>query len=380
MKKTLAFLLCLAMLFTALSVNVFAAGPTAKVTVVANSPDSSNNVTFAVKLSGFDSLKGIDLKITGTGLTFGDTVTATNVENELSENTNFTVSDTQIHIVELTSFATDPVIISGSATLTGVATHEISVSCNLAKSGTELYALNTEYTVASATVNPYVAPVNETVTVPEGEKTAIVKQPEGIEYFIPSGAVYSGDVDNPEYAVKDENGDFKNVPNGATVQKFAIPKNGFGTYAARKSLQTPKAMQFGNYVQTKIDKQYGSLVISGDWKGFSEWYLKNKGLSEEELINLIYIRYLDKKDAGDTRAYIPFAVNTNQYVIKVFNVLQTKYLWKNTEGTQLEYGVLVTDAADNRDYSTVAYSVNKSYNRQDIEFASDFKTEKYTAQ
>ena len=375
MKKTLAFLLSLAMLFTALSVNVFAAETAAKVTVVANSPDSSNNVTFAVKLSGFASLKGIDLKITGTGLTFGKTVTATNVENQLSENTNFTVSDTQIHIVELTSVATDPVIISGSATLTGVATHEISVSCNLAKSGTKLYALNTEYTVASATVNPYVAIKEENNITKE-----VLSQPAVAEgYFIPNGAVYTKSGEVIEYVSKESDGTFKNL-NGATVQKFAIPKNGFGTYAARKSLQMSNAMQFGNYVQTKMDKQYGSLVISGDWKGFSEWYLKNKGLSEEELINLIYIRYLDKKDAGDTRAYIPFAVNTNQYVIKVFNVPQTKYLWKNTDETQLEYGVLVTDAADNRDYSTVAYSVNKSNNRQDIEFASDFKTEKYTAQ
>ena len=111
MKKTLALLICLAMLFTALSVNVFAAETNAKVTVVADATQN-NKANFAVKLTGFNSLKGVDLKITGTGLTFEENVTATGLDTNLQKDVNYKVSGNQIHIVELTSVAKNPVIFS----------------------------------------------------------------------------------------------------------------------------------------------------------------------------------------------------------------------------------------------------------------------------
>lgn len=382
MKKTLALLICLAMLFTALSVNVFAVENTAKVTVVANSVDKDNKVTFAVKLSDFDSLKGIDLKVIGTGLTFSGEVTATNVRTPLQKDTNYTVSGSEIHIVELTEIGTNPVIISGSATLTDAGTHEISVSCDLAKSGTELYTLNTDYTLTSATVDAYVAPADGKVEIEEGQETGSVSQPAAQEgYFIPFGAVFSGDINNPTYYDKDGEGKFNNIPAGANVKKFPIPSGGFGTYGVSDNIfGNAHAKQFGNYVgdYQPSNRTYGTFLIVGDWTGYKNWYLSNKGYSEKELVIKLFDAYNNSQKPMQD-GYRAYGIDTNSdgtkdIVVQVKPVKQSKYLWKNSDNTKMEYGIRFNKLQAGWEYATVAMYEETNT----VTFADQIKTEKYT--
>ena len=364
MKKTLALFLCLAMLFTALSVNVFAeTTEDPSVTIVAHSASAGEKTDFAIKLSGFNSLRGIDMTVTATGNIELESASALNTK-KLASGENYTISDDgkTLHIVELTEDFDADTIITVKANVNGNAT--IGVTAELAKSGEVLYD---EIKVTDATITAKIEP---TTTDSTG---ATVKQPNNTDYFIPYGAVYTVVGKTYKYAQKDENGDFSDTT-GAKVTTFKVPQDGFGTYGVSDSL-TENAKQFGNYVKEVVtDKNYGSVVITGDWEIFRDWYLSNKGYSDADLVKILYNRYLEKKD--DTRNFIPFGVTIDgtQYIIKVFNVKQYNYLWKN--GTSLEYGVRVKGLQSGSDYATIAYYAEE--NGSNAVFAKEIKTVKHT--
>ena len=376
MKKTLALLLCLAMLFTALSVNVFAeTTENPSVTIVAHSASadtSDDSITnFAIKLEGFNSLKGIDMTVTTTDGIDLLSASALNFSDyndniiEIEKDTDYTISSDKhtLHIVGLQKEATGD-IITVRAKVTGDAT--IDVTAKLAKSGKLLYD---KINVTDATIT---AKVNPTTTDATSET---VKQPTSADYFIPYGSVYTIVGEEYKYAKKDENGTFSDT-NGAKVTTFKVPQDGFGTYGVSDSL-TENAKQFGNYVkEVKANKDYGSIVITGHWEIFRDWYLSNKGYSDADLVKILYNRYLEKKNSGDTRNFIPFGVTIDgtQYIIKVFNVKQYNYLWKN--GTSLEYGVRVKGLQSGSDYATIAYYAEE--NGSNAVFAKEIKTVKHT--
>ena len=371
MKKTLALILCLAMLFTALSVNVFAETKPS-VEVITHSASAKNEVDFAIKLANFTSLKGFDLVIEAdAGVTFTG-VSALNTKNPLNVNENYTIKDNVLHIVELTTIDTGD-IITVTATLNSTASdHTITVTaCELAKNGDALYIADTEYTFKKeGTITSYVAPKTPEVV------TEYKTPDEG--YFIPYGSAYKGDASNPDYVPKEQDGTFK-ISGDTTVTQFKIPADGFGTYGVSDSLKE-NAKQFGNYVETVVsNKDYGSIVIAGDWEIFRDWYLSNKGYSDADLVKILYNRYLEKKGQNDTRDYIPFGLTIGEktYVIKVFNVKQYNYLWKNADSleaaTSLEYGVRVKGLQSGSDYATIAYYADKN-DASNAVFAKEIRT------
>ena len=367
MKKTLALLLCLAMLFTALSVNVFAETPeNPSVEIVTHSASADGTTDFAIKLSGFTSLKGIDMTVTATDDIELKSASALNTKEKLDLGVNYTITDKKtLHIVELTEDFDATTIITVKADVKGDAT--IAVKADLAKSGKLLYD---KIDVTDATITAKVEP-----TTQESVTTKTVEQPTSADYFIPYGAVYTVvDEKTYKYAPKAENGTFSDT-NGAKVTTFKVPQDGFGTYGVSDSL-TENAKQFGNYVKEVVtDKNYGSVVITGDWEIFRDWYLSNKGYSDADLVKILYNKYIEKKNSGDTRNFIPFGVTINgtQYIIKVFNVKQYNYLWRN--GTSLEYGVRVKGLVPGSDYATVAYYADED--GSNAEFAKEIRTIKH---
>ena len=378
MKKTLALLLCLAMLFTALTVNVFAAeNPT--VTIVTNSVSEDGATSFAINLAGFESLKGYDLVVeAGKGLIL-ESASALNAKTELAKDVNYTVTEAgdKLHIVELAGEATGEIITVKAKFAEGCnAAVEVKVTADLAKSGTELY---TVAEIAPASIAPYVKPVDvEVPAIPEGAETVkIEKDAAGTGYFIPYGSVFTKDGEEAfDYVEKNQDGTF-DVAAGTTVQAVKLPEDGFGTFGVSSSTVASKpAKQFGNVATGyKSTNKYGTLIIVGQWSEFRDWNLSNKAYSEDVLIQKIYNGY---KKANPEEKFDYVAFTANGYTIKVYNVAQKNYMWKSEELEMLEYAVRVYSLPANRtEYASVAYRTDA--NGENVELSKEIKSVEYAA-
>lgn len=384
MKKTLALLLCLAMLFTALTVNVFAdENPT--VTIVTSSVSEKGETSFAINLAGFESLKGVDMTVTATAGIEMLSASALNFKDsngniiEIVKDTDYVISadGRTLHIVGLQKDVKGDVI-TVDAIVTADAT--IAVKVDLAKSGTELYD---EITVKDAKIAAYTAPTDVDVeAVLGGNETATLQQSAAGEgYFIPYGSVYNGEPVKANYVPKDENGNFV-VSAGTVVKKFAVPENGITTFGASDStVKDLPAKQFGTFAKDYAPdtKTYGTLVIMGDWAGFKGWYLSNKAYSDAVIIEKLYAAFetANPLDEGERRYdYVTFEAGTS--TIKVYNVAQKKYMWKSEADGILEYAVRVYGLENNTAYTAVAYNASKENPATDVIISKEIKTETYT--
>ncbi len=359
MKKALAVLLCLAMLFTALTVNVFAETTTPAVDVITNTAELDGTATFAVKLSGFTTenpLAGVDLTVTVPSATKMELVTVKNFDKDtFVENEDYTVSNTELHIVGLTSDKAKNTIVTVKATLSDASVESaVSVTASLAKNGTSLHQN------ATINANPIVGYTAKPAAEPETAGSDAVAQPTDQNKFIPYGAVYVSDGNGGyTYRKKLPTGVFESS-NGDSYKEFTKPAGKFGTFDATgakvKINETEyDAIQFGNYAEN-YDPQnydYGTMVISGDWNAFKNWWLGNYGISANELTELIYNAY-NKAMENNKYNYILF--ENGGVTIGVKTYAQTKYMWKNSDGNVLEYAIRIYDL-ENTTYNAVAYKV-----------------------
>ena len=348
MKKTLALLICLAMLFTALSVNVFAAEePT--VEIVTNSI-SAGKTTFAVKING-NPVAGVDIKVDVTGDAEITGVSAKNfdVKDTLTDGEDYKISGDKksLHAVGLQKEPTTGEIISVTANATKNFT--IKVSCDIATSSTDKVVVDN----LEANVTADAPIIDENVT----DNT--VSQPEGNDYFIPYGSVYKvTDEGKYEYANKGTEGTF-NGTNGMTATQFKVPTNGLGTFGISESMKetTNPSKQFGNYTNTySPDNKYGTMIIVGDWVGFKDWYLANKGYSDAVLFEKVYTAYktaMEKPEAVNAD-YVRLTAGGKE--IHVYDVPQTKVMWQS--GSVLEYAVrVINNFNEEKSYSAAAYCI-----------------------
>ena len=349
MKKTLAFLICLAMLFTALSVNVFAAETAPTIEIVTNSI-SEGKTTFAVKING-NPVEGVDIKVDVTGDAEITGVSAKNfyVTGTLASDEDYKISKDKksLHAVGLQKDTNTGEIISVTATAT--TDFDISVACDIATSDTTKV---TESGTAKVTAD---APKNETVT---GET---VSQPVGTGYFIPYGSVYKVKEDGKyEYANKGTEGTF-NGTTDMTATQFKVPDNGLGTFGISESMKKSvnPSKQFGNYAEKFQSAQYGTMIIVGDWVGYKDWYLKNKGYSDAVLFEKVYTAYRTAMNTaaseGETPDYVKLTVAGGNE-IHVYDVPQTKVMWQSE--TVLEYAVrVINNFNQEKSYSAAAYCI-----------------------
>ena len=132
--KWLSLLLAMALIVSAMSLTAFAAGvPT--ITVVGNegAPVVSGGVTtFAVKMTDFAAVKGMDVTITGTDGVVFQSIASEDIT--LTKDSNYTLTANKIHLVDLNGKA------ALTLTVTAVvnADADISVTAQLAASSTQL--------------------------------------------------------------------------------------------------------------------------------------------------------------------------------------------------------------------------------------------------
>ena len=346
MKKTLAFLLSLAMLFTALSVNVFAAEePT--VEIVTNSI-SAGKTTFAVKING-NPVAGVDIKVDVTGDAEITGVSAKNfdVKDTLTDGEDYKISGDKksLHAVGLQKNTTTGEIFSVTANATKNFT--INVSCDIATSDTTKVTRDAEATVTA-----------DTPIIEESVTDETVSQPEGNDYFIPYGSVYKvTDEGKYEYANKGTEGTF-NGTNGMTATQFKVPTNGLGTFGISESMKKSgnPSKQFGNYAKKFQSAKYGTMIIVGDWTGFKDWYLANKGYSDAVLFEKVYKAYRAAMENTEVENADYVILTAGGKEIHVYDVSQTKVMWQSD--SVLEYAVrVINNFNEEKSYSAAAYCI-----------------------
>lgn len=345
MKKVLAIILSIAMLFGVLAINTFA--ETTKPTITIDCGEAvkvGETTTINVKLTNFSSVKGMDLTVTAstTGVKF-TAVTCEEIELKLKD--NYTLADQELHIVDLNSVDTATIAIT--ATVTAAA--NVTAAAELAKDGKFLFAAN-EFTVVGDDV------VINTVQM-NGTENGTVEAPvelnsnEDKGYFIPYGSVYVKNEDGSyTYVKKDPAGIYNITESGVKWNKFEIPNGGFGTFAFSTSLNamTTPAVQFATYSNKVADGvTHGTLMVFGNW---AEFKILNEGLSEAQLAKAMsdfYDNYITE-DLDGVKANF----GDGKFVI-IKKVVQKNYMYRS--GNVLEYSLRINGLETGVGYAAVGY-------------------------
>ncbi|MBQ4118995.1 MAG: hypothetical protein IJD45_01225 [Clostridia bacterium] len=370
MKKILAVLLAVIMLFSVTTLSSSAAGETAKVSIVTNKGSAVEEGTktyFTVRFDNFDTVKAVDVTVTAEqGTTLGE-VKAYNFREEVAqENVTYTKTGNTIRFVDLL----EENVTSARLVIATTASNEsatITVTGSAAESGTVLFQL----TSAEGTVEVKTA-VNETTIK---QSTTDFTPPVSNTTFTPAGGVYSevtGE-DNKTtyvYANKNENGtfSFENAVNKYVYQTFDKPENGITTFGLSNDLNHPALLRFGNfsnlYNATNENLEHGTMIFEGDWLELKHYYIA-LGYEVKDFVKALYNNasaILNKPENianGITHVYynVPKSdggtTTVNLYLFK-----QKNYMWKDEDNNILEYTVRLHGAQKDVRYTGIAYSVD----------------------
>lgn len=354
MKKILAIILSIVMLFGVLTINTFAADTTPKVTLITNegSPVQPNDPTYlTLKFDNFSSIKGMDITITAEGATLGaPTSVGTNFPT-LEENTNYTVTNTEtkheIRIVDLAPFTSGRIIFPVTAP---EASAQITVEGKYADSGKTLFNITTE----PGTFEVYAEPEKVTVEFDQSGSATVTQETAGANKFIPQGAVYKIVDGKYTYAQKDEEGNF-DITSDYTVNSFDLPSKEIGvtTFGASDFGQDTTTVRFGSYsLKNDGNTTHGTMVFEGDWLELKNLYIKN-GYSVHEIVKMFYEDFDRTLENKETK-FVTYTLYGK--TINVYKFEQSRYIWKSEADKILEYGLQLTNVKENTNYTAVAFS------------------------
>lgn len=346
MKKALALLLSFAMLFTVLTVNVFAAEGLPTISISGIQDVEKGDVTVNVNIDNFNnSVAGMDLvvKAADTGIVFNSISNASGIDLATDD---YKLTASELHVVDLTTNVDDAVI-SIAATVTADTT--ITVEADLAKDGISLYA-ESEVDISETNL----------VTIKEVILSGTVKDEDLTDgavtidgniadnYFIPYGCVYIKNQDGTyTYIDKENDATFSVEKAGVQWAKIEAPANGFGTFGISEAINTATpAIQFGTYSE-KVAAEHGTLIIAGDWSALVE--AQKSTMNEAAIVERLNTLYKDNIGTNDF-VEVTFGVEKS---VRVYKVAQYNYMWNN--GSVLEYAVRVNSLVSGDDYAAVGY-------------------------
>lgn len=187
----------------------------------------------------------------------------------------------------------------------------------------------------------------------------------GIGYFVPVGGVYTMVNGEAKYYSKPDNAsafDFSIVNGDITVLKCPLPAEdedvttfGYtvkdGDKDKEKEYERYNGIQFGAYTNKKVGKEFGTLIIMGDYTAFKNCYA-NK--TDEELLKLIVTRYDARVTDNTIKSGDPYTFTKGDQRITVKKVKQTAHMWE--DANNLQYAVRLYKLVKGRSYTGVAYS------------------------
>ena len=196
-------------------------------------------------------------------------------------------------------------------------------------------------------------------------------------YFVPVGGVYTMVSGEAKYYSKPDNAsafDFSTVHGEITVLKCPLPADGkdvttFGYTVKDKDPDSSKeyerynGIQFGAYTNNRAGKEFGTLIIMGDYAAFKNCYsaMSASAISDDALLNLIVTRYDQRVADNKITLGEPLTLKKGDHSITVKKVKQTAHMWE--DANNLQYAVRLYKLVKDRSYTGVAYSYsNGAYN------------------
>lgn len=360
MKKTLAIILTLVMIFGIVAFNTSAEETAAEptVTIVTNkgsAVDEGTETYFTVRFDNFSEIKGIDVEITAEEAITLSTVESSGFKSAAGENVNYTQSNNgDVHTIRFVDLLTqeDAKIVFGASVDVDTDTDPvITITGKYALDGKtffeeELTASGTfeiKRVIASTDVQGATEETPKTIT-PESNK------------FIPQGSVYKKISENEYvFADKNTNGEFIITEDGYQYDSFDIPDNKITTFGASDDTTYPDRLRFGNYTEIYSNSiENGTLVFVGEWLTLKNYYIK-KGYTVEQFVNAIYKDVTAKLADNKNATHVYYDIGNKR--TEVYRFVQKNYMWKSTDNSVLEYTIRLQGIQPDKTYAAVAYSI-----------------------
>ena len=372
MKKLTASILASALMISAMGINAFAAEsitPTIKVYGNSVATAKDKTVILNVRMSNFASVAGMDVKITGTGVTLG---TPESAELELTQKTNYVSDGNTLHIVDLnvkkgtTSDKNDTVNIKIPATISGNEDGKVSITYSkLAANGTKLLTDEKEYTVDNDNGGIAVVPANK--------KTNTNLQDDNSTFY-PYGSVYTGNTYSDATRLKKDGEGKFTISEETTYKAFAKPTNGILTFGASRRLKDTTGeednLQFGTYTNKK-NVTNGTMLILGSWENYIDYQIKENGLTAEDALKEMYdAQPVSGKD------YAKLSYNNaagEEKAVLVYKKDRSTFTWKMDDNSAMEYALRVYDSGK---YTCTA--VGYYVDGENVVFSSQLKSNNLT--
>lgn len=386
MKKILAIILSVVMLFGVLAINISAtddAVPT--VTIITNEGSAVEQGTttyFTVKFSNFAAIKGVDVTITADkAITLG-AVEAYGFKNAASKegsNINYTESNVgefhTIRFADLTTAANARIVFEAKVEEDVVVTGDpkINVTGKYADSGETF--LDVDAPAAGTFELKKEVEAESANVVTEEDKNIYLDQVDTTKKFVPYGGVYTTINGEYVYAEKNEDGTFsaQDALGEYKYQSYDIPTNGITTFGASNDLKNKEAIRFGSYSENYVEgvTKHGTVVFEGDWLILKNYYIK-KGYTVQEFVKAIYDNATATlaKPENENKTFVTYTLSGKK--INVYIFWQKNYMWKDKNNGILEYAIRLQNMQPNTTYTAVGFSSNPETNV--ITFSEDVKS------
>lgn len=362
MKKTLAIILTVVMIFGVVAFNTSAeeatTAPTVSIITNKGSAVNTDDTTYVtVKFENFDSIKGVDVDITADkAITLGK-VDSFGFKGNQDKGVNYKKTNNTIRFVDLT--LGDNARITFEATVYGETPEtdpEINVTGTYALDGKTFFDENLP---ASGTFE-----IKRVIAEEDKPKSELAQAESPINItpvagtFIPQGAVYVKTGDTYTFAEKQENGSFTATAEGKyTYQSYTIPENKITTFGASNDLTNSNALRFGSYSEHyKSGVKHGTMIFEGAWLALKNYYIQ-KGYTVQEIIPAVYknvLATLDKPDNAD-KTFVTY--NVNGQTVNVYIFEQKNYMWKNDTYGILEYALRLNGTTSGLTYTAAAFAI-----------------------
>lgn len=363
MKKTLAIVLTLVMIFGIVAFNTSAEETAAEptVTIVTNkgsAVDEGTETYFTVRFDNFSKIKGIDVEITADEAITLSTVESSGFKSAAGENVNYTKSnDGDVHTIRFVDLLTQGnarIIFGASVDVETVTDPVINITGKYALDGKTFF--NEELPASGTFEIKRVVAEEDKPKADNVTADAPIAITPSAGTFIPQGAVYVKDGDTYTFAKKESDGTFTAPTEGAyTYQSYTIPTNGITTFGASDDTTYPDRLRFGNY--TKINSnsiENGTLVFVGEWLTLKNYYIK-KGYTVEQFVNAIYKDVTAKLADNKNATHVFYDIGNKR--TEVYRFVQKNYMWKSNDNSVLEYTIRLQGIQPDKTYAAVAYSI-----------------------
>ncbi len=201
------------------------------------------------------------------------------------------------------------------------------------------------------------------------DATAAIAGAANDNYFVPVGGVYTMVDGKVQYYSKPDNAatfDLSDASGNITVLKCPLPAAdedvttfGYtikdGDKNSEKEYEKYNGIQFGAYTNKKGSKEFGTLIIMGDYTAFKNCYPDE---TDEDLLKRIVARYDTRVDDSTIDAGDPLTLKKGDHSITVKKVKQTAHMWEDENN--LQYAVRLYKLVKDRSYTGVAYSYSDS--------------------